>query len=76
MANKKVEKKEKVEKKPKKHEELREYYSVSEAAALLAVSNSWIRQAISTGDLTSIRLGRMHRIPKADIDEFIKKGRK
>lgn len=45
--------------------------SVVEAAAYLGVSAWHVRRLVWGGDLPAVRLGRLVRIDRADLDKFI-----
>jgi excisionase family DNA binding protein len=49
----------------------RRVFSVVEAAAVLGISRSKLYEFIAAGELRSIRIGRLRKIPVAVIDEFI-----
>jgi excisionase family DNA binding protein len=49
----------------------RRVFSVVEAAAVLGISRSKLYQFIAAGEIRSIRIGRLRKIPVAAIDEFI-----
>ncbi len=49
----------------------RRVFSVVEAAAILGISRSKLYQFIAAGEIRSIRIGRLRKIPVAAIDEFI-----
>jgi len=42
-----------------------------EAAALLALPVSWVREATRQGELPHVRLGRYRRYVRADLDKWI-----
>jgi excisionase family DNA binding protein len=43
----------------------------AEAAELLAVPVSWVREATRQGELPHVRLGRYRRYVRADLDKWI-----
>ena len=49
----------------------RRVFSVVEAAAILGISRSKLYEFIAAGEIRSIRIGRLRRIPVAAVDEFI-----
>lgn len=49
----------------------RRVFSVVEAAAVLGISRSKLYQFIAAGEIRSIHIGRLCKIPVAAIDEFI-----
>ena len=49
----------------------RRVFSAVEAAAVLGVSRSKLYEFIAAGEIRSIRIGRLRKIPVAAIDEFI-----
>ena len=49
----------------------RRVFSVVEAAAVLGISRSKIYEFIAAGEIRSIHIGRLRKIPVAAIDEFI-----
>lgn len=49
----------------------RRVFSVVEAAAVLGISRSKLYEFIAAGEIRSIRIGRLRKIPVAAIDEFI-----
>lgn len=49
----------------------RRVFSVVEAAAILGISRSKLYEFIAAGEIRSIRIGRLRKIPVAAIDEFI-----
>ncbi|KGM17826.1 hypothetical protein N867_08695 [Actinotalea fermentans ATCC 43279 = JCM 9966 = DSM 3133] len=49
----------------------RRVFSVVEAAAVLGISRSKLYEFIAAGEIHSIRIGRLRKIPVAAIDEFI-----
>jgi excisionase family DNA binding protein len=53
-----------------------EYYTTEEAAEILAVTPSRIRQFIGEGRLKSQKYGRDHLIQATDLYEFKKTGKK
>lgn len=44
---------------------------VNEVAALLGVGRSFVYHLINTGQLPIVKLGRLTRIPKAAIEDFV-----
>lgn len=49
----------------------RRVFSVVEAAAILGISRSKLYQFIAAGEIRTIRIGRLRKIPVAAIDEFL-----
>lgn len=49
----------------------RRVFSVVEAVAVLGISRSKVYEFIAAGEIRSIRIGRLRKIPVAAIDEFI-----
>ena len=49
----------------------RRVFSVVEAAAILGISRSKLYEFIAAGEIRSIRIGRLRKIPVAAIDEFL-----
>jgi len=49
----------------------RRVFSVIEAAAVLGISRSKVYEFVAAGEIRSIRIGRLRKIPVAAIDEFI-----
>ncbi|MCL3862957.1 helix-turn-helix domain-containing protein [Actinotalea sp. K2] len=49
----------------------RRVFSVVEAAAILGIGRSKLYEFISSGEIRSIRIGRLRKIPVAAIDEFL-----
>lgn len=45
--------------------------NVNEAATALGLGRSLVYTLITTGEITSIKIGRARRIPPSAIDEFI-----
>lgn len=52
-----------------------EYYKPSEIAELLNISVRKVRELITSGKLPAIKIGKVYRVRKDDLDEFIEKGR-
>ena len=50
---------------------MRAYLSIAEAAEILAVSPKTIRRRIDGGGLPAFRDGRLIRIKRADLDEYV-----
>ncbi|MGO9720870.1 MAG: helix-turn-helix domain-containing protein [Methylocella sp.] len=48
--------------------------TTDEAAELLHVSPRFVRQRVQTGELPSVRLGRLHRLHRDVIEEFMRFG--
>ena len=48
-------------------------YTIHEAAILLSLGRSSMYQAVRTGAVPSVRLGRRILIPRAALDEFLLK---
>lgn len=49
----------------------RRVFSVAEAAAVLGISRSKLYQFIASGDLRTIHIGRLCKVPVDAIDEFV-----
>ena len=49
----------------------RRVFSVVEAAAILGISRSKLYEFIAAGEIRTIRIGRLRKIPVAAIDEFL-----
>ena len=47
------------------------FYTIKEVAELLKVSDGGVRKWLKTGKLKGIKLGRIWRIKKSDLEEFI-----
>ncbi len=54
---------------------MNEVFTVAEAAAMLKVDPSTLRQRLRAGTLGGFRIGTDWRIPKADLDAFIERNR-
>ncbi len=54
---------------------MNEVLTVAEAAAMLKVDPSTLRQRLRAGTLGGFRIGTDWRIPKADLDAFIERNR-
>ena len=54
---------------------MNEVFTVPEAAAMLKVDPSTLRQRLRAGTLGGFRIGTDWRIPKADLDAFIERNR-
>lgn len=54
---------------------MNEVFTVAEAAALLKVDPSTLRQRLRTGTLGGFRVGTDWRLTKADLDAFIERNR-
>jgi len=54
---------------------MNEVFTVPEAAAMLKVDPSTLRQRLRAGTLGGFRVGTDWRIPKADLDAFIERNR-
>ena len=48
-----------------------EYYTINETAQMLKLAASTIRKYLGNGKLTGAKIGRIWRISRADIDQFI-----
>jgi len=48
-------------------------YTVSEAAALLSLSRSFLYEQIHAGTIETIKIGRSRRITKTQLDRFLAK---
>jgi len=51
------------------------FYTIKEVAELLKVSDGGVRKWLKTGKLKGIKLGRIWRIKKSDLEEFINERR-
>jgi len=51
------------------------FYTIKEVAELLKVSDGGVRKCLKTGKLKGIKLGRIWRIKKSDLEEFINERR-
>ncbi len=51
------------------------FYTIKEVAELLKVSDGGVRKWLKTGKLKGIKLGRIWRIKKSDLDEFVNERR-
>lgn len=51
----------------------RRVFNVAEAAAVLGMSRSKLYQFIASGELRTIHIGRLCRIPVQAIDEFVER---
>ena len=49
----------------------RRVFSVVEAAAVLGISRSKLYQFIAAGEIRTIHIGRLRKIPVAAVDEFL-----
>ena len=49
----------------------RRVFSVVEAAAILGIGRSKLYEFIAAGEIRTIRIGRLRKIPVAAIDEFL-----
>lgn len=49
-------------------------YSIDEAARILKVNPKTIRRMIDRGELISHKVGRQHRIPRAQLEKFLDGG--
>lgn len=49
----------------------RRVFSVVEAAGILGISRSKLYEFIAAGEIRSIRIGRLRKIPVAAVDEFL-----
>ena len=54
---------------------MNEVFTVAEAAAMLKVDPSTLRQRLRAGTLGGFRVGTDWRIPKEDLDAFIERNR-
>lgn len=54
---------------------MNEVFTVAEAAVMLKVDPSTLRQRLRAGTLGGFRVGTDWRIPKADLDAFIERNR-
>jgi excisionase family DNA binding protein len=51
------------------------FYTIKEVAELLKVSDGGVRKWLKTGKLKGIKLGRIWRIKKSDLEEFLNEKR-
>jgi len=51
------------------------FYTIKEVAELFKVSDGGVRKWLKTGKLKGIKLGRIWRIKKSDLDEFVNERR-
>jgi len=51
------------------------FYTIKEVAELLKVSDGGVRKWLKTDKLKGIKLGRIWRIKKSDLEEFINERR-
>ena len=51
-----------------------EVYTIDMAAEYLKVSAQTIRKLIETGELPAVKIGRLWRIRRQDLDELLKGG--
>jgi len=51
------------------------FYTIKEVAELLKVSDGGVRKWLKTGKLKGSKLGRIWRIKKSDLDEFVNERR-
>jgi excisionase family DNA binding protein len=51
--------------------EQRLVYSIEEAAKLLKIGRNSAYEAAKTGDLPTVRIGRLLRVPKVALDRFL-----
>jgi len=51
------------------------FYTIKEVAELLKVSDGGVRKWLKTGKLKGIKLGRIWRIKKSDLEEYINERR-
>lgn len=49
----------------------REYFSTAEVAALTGLSERTVRRRVADGDLRSALVGRLRRIARTDLEEFM-----
>ncbi len=58
----------------KKEKELKEFYTVSETAAMFRVDPETIKKKCQTGKIKAIKISNLWRIPKKEINRMAKKG--
>ncbi len=51
------------------------FYTIKEVAELLKVSDGAVRKWLKSGKLKGIKLGRIWRIKKSDLEEFVNERR-
>lgn len=47
------------------------FYTIAEVAEMLKVSEGGVRKWLKTGKLKGVKLGRIWRIRKSDLEEFL-----
>lgn len=47
---------------------------VSEVAAIISISERWIWERIASGEIPVVRVGKLVRIRRADVDAFARTG--
>jgi excisionase family DNA binding protein len=52
-----------------------ELVSIAQAAELLGLSRDTVRRLLAVGELASVRIGAAVRIPRADVDRLVARGR-
>ncbi len=50
----------------------KEYYTLNEVAALLSCHYQSVRTWIRTGKLKAVKIGRVYRVSKEAIEDFVK----
>lgn len=54
--------------------DLPDVLNVKQAARALGASECWLREAIARGEVGSFRVGRLIKVPKTALLEFIERG--
>lgn len=57
---------------PPMHQNVSPYLTAAEVAALLRVDPQTVRRWCATGELPSVRAGRVIRIRREDVDRFVR----
>ena len=53
---------------------MNEVYTIEEAAQILHVSTETIRRRIKDGSIRAIKIGRVYRISRVELDRIIEEG--
>ena len=48
-----------------------EFYSINDVAALMKLHHTTVRKMIKTGELKAVKIGRIYRIKKSVLEQFI-----
>lgn len=54
----------------------KQYLTLEEVADLLAVNYQLIYRLVRNGDIPAVKLGRVYRVERADLDAYLKKQKK